>query len=372
MLKKIFYLILIIFNVNLFGQNKLNIAVLDFDAKGISKAEASILSDELRYKLVNSEIYTIIERDKMVEILYEQGFQLSGCTSDECFVEAGKILNVKKVIAGSVGKIGSTYILNIRLIDIETSKIEKVVNKKHRGKIEGLLLLINGMSSELFRKTGSLSVITDPKGASLYLGNQTSETSPFKYKYLEAGQYKLSINLSYWQKEIIDVEVKDNKETKLFVPLKKFKSAILKARNIGRTYKNTIDYKYSQEYKKYNDWIRPAGSSLMGFSALGIGIGLFYIVNPSAFSKDFSQSRSIAPFFGSIITLVGSGTFYWGYNLFTGANQKIDKLKIATEKTNQKIKKYNQETSFLLEKERQKEIDEFNKSRKIKISYEDI
>jgi hypothetical protein len=62
----------------------------------------------------------------MNEILKEQGFQMTGCTSSECAVEAGKILNVAKMVGGSIGKIGTTYTLDLRIIDVATGKIESI------------------------------------------------------------------------------------------------------------------------------------------------------------------------------------------------------------------------------------------------------
>ena len=59
----------------------------------------------------------------MEEILTEQGFQLSGCTSSECAVEAGKLLGVEKMIGGSVNKLGNLYTLFIRKIDVESGEI---------------------------------------------------------------------------------------------------------------------------------------------------------------------------------------------------------------------------------------------------------
>ena len=85
----------------------------------------------------------------MESILTEQGFQMSGCTSTECAVEAGKLLGVQKMIGGSVGKLGSLYNLSIRIIDVETGRIEKTESKRHEGSIEQLLDLIKQIGYEL-------------------------------------------------------------------------------------------------------------------------------------------------------------------------------------------------------------------------------
>ncbi|MCD4693727.1 MAG: hypothetical protein K8R79_12490, partial [Calditrichales bacterium] len=75
----------------------------------------------------------------MKEILGEQGFQLTGCTSNECVVEAGKVLGVSQIIAGNIGKIGSLYTISIRLIDVQTGKILKMANVDCECRIEKVL-----------------------------------------------------------------------------------------------------------------------------------------------------------------------------------------------------------------------------------------
>jgi TolB-like protein len=79
----------------------------------------------------------------MDDILKEQGFQQSGCTSSECVVEVGNMLGVQQMVGGSIGKVGNIYTVSARIIDIESGKVLKSSNYDHIGDIEQLL--INGM-----------------------------------------------------------------------------------------------------------------------------------------------------------------------------------------------------------------------------------
>jgi len=116
------FLFVLLFSV-VFSQDKASIAVLELEAGGISIYEAQVLSDRLRTELFKTDKFVVLERDKMDEILVEQGFQLSGCTTNECIVEAGKLIGVKQMIAGKIAKIENLYTINIRLIDVQTSKV---------------------------------------------------------------------------------------------------------------------------------------------------------------------------------------------------------------------------------------------------------
>lgn len=74
-----------------FGQVKDYYAVLDFQSTGISKNEALSLCNLLRAELVSTGKINLVERGAMQQILAEQDFQLSGCTSTECATEIGQL-----------------------------------------------------------------------------------------------------------------------------------------------------------------------------------------------------------------------------------------------------------------------------------------
>ena len=104
------YVILSPFSM-IFAQQKIakRIAVLELQGEGVSLAEARTLTDRLRSRLVNTNVFHVLEREQMDEILGEQGFQQSGCVSDECAVEVGQLIGVQLMVAGSIGKIGNLY-----------------------------------------------------------------------------------------------------------------------------------------------------------------------------------------------------------------------------------------------------------------------
>ncbi len=145
MFSKTFGLFLILISVA-FAQNKITLAVMDLDAEGISASENRIISARLRTELIETQKFTVVEREKVEEILSEQGFQLSGCTSNECAVQAGKLLGVKYMAVGSIGKIGAIFTLNIRLINVESGVVMKTA-------VEDCKCSIDQVLTEAVRKT---------------------------------------------------------------------------------------------------------------------------------------------------------------------------------------------------------------------------
>ena len=99
---------------------RINIAVSDFVAHEVSAMDASTIADFLRTELINSQSFTVLERSNMSLILAEQHFQQTGCTTNECAVQMGKILNIEKILIGSFSKLLNVYSINVRLVDIET------------------------------------------------------------------------------------------------------------------------------------------------------------------------------------------------------------------------------------------------------------
>jgi TolB-like protein len=117
-----------------------NIAVMELEAKNMSRQEAGVLTDKLCSEIIKTRKFNVMERERMNEILKEQGFQQSGvCSSDECAERAGKIVGVSRMVAGSVGRVGDSYLVTLRMIDIETGKIVRNVDETTKGGIESVL-----------------------------------------------------------------------------------------------------------------------------------------------------------------------------------------------------------------------------------------
>jgi len=104
---------------------RINIAVSDFVAQPpMSSAEASFIAEFFRGDLTKYKVFAVIDRSNMDKILAEQGFQQTGCTTAECAIQMGKLLNVQKIVNGKVGKLVNRYIITISIIDVESGEIE--------------------------------------------------------------------------------------------------------------------------------------------------------------------------------------------------------------------------------------------------------
>ena len=120
-MKKVFMLVLLA--AQIWASDKISMAVYDFDASGMQQEDASSVADFVQEGLMQTGRFNLIERKDVQRILKEQMFQKTGCTSTECAVEVGKMLNVGNIIKGKVSKMGTRIIISISLVDVESGKI---------------------------------------------------------------------------------------------------------------------------------------------------------------------------------------------------------------------------------------------------------
>jgi hypothetical protein len=103
---------------------KLTLAVMALESNSLNEDELTVLSSRIESTLLSSRLYTIVERSRMEQILAEQGFQTSGaCEEQSCKIEMGRLLSVDQLVIGNVGMIGSNYVLNLKLVDVESGSI---------------------------------------------------------------------------------------------------------------------------------------------------------------------------------------------------------------------------------------------------------
>ena len=130
-------------------EGKQTVAVLEFEGRGISQLESKTLTDRLMSEMVNTDAVIMVERNQMDEILNEQGFQQSGCTSSECAAEVGALLGVQNMVSGSFGKLGNSYTIDAKMFSVETGATIRTVSKTYKGAVDNLLTVIEVVAWEI-------------------------------------------------------------------------------------------------------------------------------------------------------------------------------------------------------------------------------
>jgi len=188
-------------------KDRQNIAVYSFDARGVSSIEAEAITDRIRLEVSNANIYNVIERGLMEEVLKEQAFQLTGaCTESSCLVEVGNLLAVHYMVGGSVTHIGSLYSIEARIIDIESGDIIASVIEDYNGPIENLLVQttkivaakLTGKGADqatlLLTGTCDLLVSSIPPGGTIYINDKPmGDVTPYRLEGLHEGDYTIKV-----------------------------------------------------------------------------------------------------------------------------------------------------------------------------------
>ncbi|SVD57340.1 uncharacterized protein METZ01_LOCUS410194, partial [marine metagenome] len=76
-----------------------------------------------------------------------------GCTSEECAVEVGQLLGVQNMIGGSIGRVGETFTLDVRMISVQSGISLMTKQKTYAGKIDGLIIEVEVLAYELYGTT---------------------------------------------------------------------------------------------------------------------------------------------------------------------------------------------------------------------------
>ncbi len=157
--------------------SKMRIAVMNFKAKGVTRSLANNVSELIRNEMINTGRYTVIERAQMDKILKEQGFQMSGCTDVSCAVKIGKILAAKKMLIGTVMKIGKIIVITGRIVDVQSGTGE--YSAKESAKTEDELYnAVSRFTTSLTLRTQGIQV--ESTGGPAYIRTQKNVYKPYE------------------------------------------------------------------------------------------------------------------------------------------------------------------------------------------------
>jgi formylglycine-generating enzyme required for sulfatase activity/TolB-like protein len=126
------------------------IAIFDFDVVGrVDKDISRPLSDTLRHTIVKSGAFKVMDRANMDRILKEQAFQMTGGVQKDRAVEAGQFLGVGKIVIGSIGLVGRTYMISISLVNIESGETERVEEDNCKCELDELIESVKRAANKL-------------------------------------------------------------------------------------------------------------------------------------------------------------------------------------------------------------------------------
>ena len=104
---------------------KKTLAILSIDTKGIS-TDAVTIRNMVQLEVEKSNIYSVIDRYDIEDILRNQYDDFATCYGKTCLVSIGKTLKADKMLTGNIERFGQKLVITFRLIDVKSETIETV------------------------------------------------------------------------------------------------------------------------------------------------------------------------------------------------------------------------------------------------------
>jgi hypothetical protein len=129
---------------------KTRLAVYDLNTSEPFKIIVQILSEALREEIFRMGAFSLVNRENMDQVLNEMGLQQTGLVEEGQAVRAGKGLAAAQIVLGQFGVLGSTSMLQVKRIDVETQGTLAVGSLRcSHGREEELLAGLSDLARKL-------------------------------------------------------------------------------------------------------------------------------------------------------------------------------------------------------------------------------
>jgi hypothetical protein len=100
------------------AETKSKIAVIGFDTKGLI-ADKNLIRNMVLLELEKTNHYEVMDKYDVSDIIKTEGINVEDCYGTTCQIRAGKLLQVDKMLNGSIESIGDKIIFIFRLLDVK-------------------------------------------------------------------------------------------------------------------------------------------------------------------------------------------------------------------------------------------------------------
>ncbi len=127
------------------------VAVLDIEGTGEGITEIlPILTEVLTSQVANIGKYEVVSgRDIEAMMGFEKQKDMVGCMDSACLAEIGGALGVDRLVSSNIGKVGATFVVNIKLINIREAKTEGRHYEMVKGEVDQVITTIQKAVNKL-------------------------------------------------------------------------------------------------------------------------------------------------------------------------------------------------------------------------------
>ena len=133
-------------------------------AAGIDPAAGPLITSKIEEEFVNSGKYRVLDRANIDEVLREKEFQLSsGIVRNEEIRQAGEYLGADFVVAVNVSRVGQTFVVAAKMIDVVSGEIAAQTSYERQGRIDVLLDIAKVVGGRLAGTEIVMIEVEEPK-----------------------------------------------------------------------------------------------------------------------------------------------------------------------------------------------------------------
>lgn len=255
------------------------------DPLGVEPRAAEQLEALLRAELGHVVGQTLPSKDVVDKVALGNP-RLQSCTaSPDCLAPLGRALHATRIVAGNVGGLADSYIVNLKLVDDAGRELTRV-SATLRGSPEELIAEIRVAAVRLVapeQLVGRIEVVSAIPGAQVILDGNLVGTTPLvgPLDRIAAGTHKVVVSRDGYSSFEEDVPVRFEKTTQVVVRQTPMSKAALRAER----------RRLHGESPVYARWYTWAGVAV---GAVGVGLLVGFLV-PKQHAIDCSSKAGACP-----------------------------------------------------------------------------
>ncbi len=213
------------------GTRATKLAVINLAAYDTTPELADNLTQLLALELKKLDNISVISRDEIKAMLqYETQKQIAQCKSDvSCLVEIGGALGVEYLVSGGVGKLADTYVVHLKLMDINKAEVVNRVSESFRGPETQLVQAIRFAAKSLMNQavdgTGGVNLAASVDPAEASIDGAPNVTIPKALSNIPTGKHTLSVSAENHYTRFQEFYVEPGVDTKMRVELEALPAA---------------------------------------------------------------------------------------------------------------------------------------------------
>ncbi|MDP8206916.1 MAG: PEGA domain-containing protein [Candidatus Electryonea clarkiae] len=186
-----------------FAQSDIKIAVMDIFVSGRTpESQKAVLSNRIRSELMNTGLLDVMDRQTMVDLLFEQGYPMTDCRSDACTILIGSVIQVDRMVVGSLEMNEDLTLLTLKVIDVKSSEVLSTGNTSCsctfeqflNSNIHDIVQQISGLTSSKVERGGiaSLMILGAPPGTEVFIDDESVGNVDDLIRNIPAGKHRIT------------------------------------------------------------------------------------------------------------------------------------------------------------------------------------